>query len=151
MPGVVTVAAITDDFTSEVIGKRRDDEQVPLKLASKNERKIAERARLGIDTLERKQVLLQNPNAALLEVSLDKIRGFYSDAYGWDVSATDVGEITAAKSMRQYIKSWITTWDLERLYNTRPEIETVDVAPDYEENKDMELVTERSGDDPDDE
>jgi hypothetical protein len=151
VPGVLTVAAITDDFTSEVIGKRRDDEQVPLKLANRNERKTAERARLGIETLERKQVLLQSPNAALLEVSLNKIRGFYSDAYGWDVTAADVGEITAAKSMRQYIKSWITTWDLERLYDSRPVIETVKVAPDYEENKDMEFVAELSGDDLDDE
>ena len=146
------MAAITDDFTSEVIGKRRDDEQVPLKLASKNERKTAERARLGIEILwKRIRLLLQPPNAALLGVSLNKIRGFYSDAYGWDVTAADVGEITAAKSMRQYIKSWITTWDLERLYDSRPVIETVDVAPDYEENKDMELVAELSGDDLDDE
>ncbi len=151
VPGVVTVAAITDDFTSEVIGKRRDDEQVPLKLANKNERKTAERARLGIDTLEKNQVLLQTPNAASLEGSLHKIRSFYSDAYGWDAAAADVGEITAAKSMRQYIKSWITTWDLERLYNIRPSIETVDVPPDYEENKDMETVTELGADDPDDE
>jgi hypothetical protein len=151
VPGVVTVAAITDDFTSEVINKRRDDEQVPLKLASRNEQKTAERARLGIETLERKQVLLQTPNPALLEVCLNKIRRFYSDAYGWDVAAADIGEITAAKSMRQYIKSWITTWDLERLYDSRPDIETVLVAPDYEENKDIELVAKQSGDDPNDE
>ncbi|MGH7915943.1 MAG: BREX system ATP-binding domain-containing protein [Candidatus Binataceae bacterium] len=148
VPGVVTVAAITDDFTSEVIDKRCDDQQVPLKLAGKNERKNAERARLGMETLARKQVLLKPPDAALLEVSLQKIRAFYADAYGWDVTAADVGEITAAKSMRQYIKSWITTWDLERLYGTRPEIETVNVAPNYEENKDIELAAER-GDSPD--
>ena len=53
--------------------------------------------------------------------------------------------------MRQYIKSWIMAWDLERLYNSRPEIETVAVAPDYEENKDMESVAKPSDDDPDDE
>ena len=76
--------------------------------------------------------MLQTPSAALLEVSLNKIRGLYSNAYGWDATAADVGEITTARSMRQYIKSWVTTWDLERLYNIRPAIETVDVAPDYE-------------------
>jgi hypothetical protein len=151
VPGVVTVAAITDDFTSEVIGKRRDDEQVPLKLASKNERKAAVRARLGIEMLERKQVSLQTPNPASLEASLNKIRGLYSAAYGWNAARAEVGEITAAKSMRQYIKSWITAWDLERLYNSRPGIETRDIAPDYEENKDMELVGGLSDDDPDDE
>lgn len=151
VPGVVTVAAITDDFTGEVIGKRRDDEQVPLKLTNKNERRTAERARLGIDALEKRQVLLRPPNAELLQASLKKTCGFYSDAYGWNAPAADVGEITAAKSMRQYIKSWITTWDLERLYGTRPEIETVVVAPDYEENKDIEQAAELNGEDPDDE
>jgi hypothetical protein len=150
VPGIVTVAAITDDFTSEVINKRRDDEQVPLKLTDKNERKTAERARLGINMLEKKQALLRAPSSEWLQASLDKTRGFYSDAYSWTATVTDVGEITAAKSMRQYIKSWITAWDLERLYGIRPVIETVDVAPDYEENKDIEQSVALSGDDPDD-
>ncbi len=149
--GVVTVAAITDDFTSEVIRNRRDDEHAPTILSDKNERKAAERARLGITTLMEKQVLLQTPTAELLQDSLNKIRGFYSEAYGWNAPAVAVGEITSRKSMRQYIKSWITGWDLERLYGIRPEIETVDVAPDYEENKDIEQATEKNGDDPDDE
>ena len=110
-----------------------------------------ERARLGMETLEKKQVLLQTPSVERLEVSLNRIRGFYADAYDWDVPASEVGQIEASKSMRQYIKSWITTWDLERLYNTRPEIETIKVISDYAENKDMELVAESSGDDQDEE
>ena len=141
-PGVVAVAAITDDFISEVINKRRDDEQVPLRLTDKNERKTAERARLGINMLEKKQALLQVPSSERLQASLEKTRGFYSDAYGWTATVTDVGEITATKSMRQYIKSWITAWDLERLYDIRPRIEAVDVATDYEENKDIEQSAE---------
>jgi len=149
-PGVVTVAAISDDFADQVIHNRRDDEQVPLKLVNKNERKTAERARLGIDILE-KPVLLQKPNAVMLQLTLNKIRGFYSDAYGWEVTAADIGEITSTKSMRQFIKSWITAWDLERLYGTRPEIETIDVAPDYAENKDIEQMAELSGDELEDE
>lgn len=150
VPGVVTVAAITDDFTSEVIGKRRDDEQVPLKLVNRNERKIAERARLGIDRLERNQSLLRTPDARLLHDCLNKTRKFYAEAYGWNATNADVGEITAAKSMRQYIKSWITTWDLERLYGIQPVIETNDVVSDYEENKDIEQGGGPNDDDPGD-
>ncbi len=147
--GVMTVAAITDDFTSEVIRNRRDDEHAPKILSDKNERKAAERARLGITTLMEQQVLLQTPTAELLQDSLNKIRGFYSAAYGWDATAVTVGDITTTKSMRQYIKSWITRWDLDRLYGIRPEIETVDIASDYEENKDIEQATAKNGDDPD--
>jgi hypothetical protein len=151
VPGVVTVAAITDDFTSEVINRRRDDEKIPLKLKDRNEQKTAERARLGIAMLETKQALLRPPSVERLQASLDKTRGFYSDAYGWNATVTGIGEITATKSMRQYIKSWITAWDLERLYGVHPVIETVDVAPDYEENKDIEQAAESSRNDPDDE
>jgi hypothetical protein len=151
IPGVVTVAAITDDFTSEVINRRRDDEKVPLKLMDRNERKTAELARLGIDMLEKKQALLRSPSFERLQASLDKTRGLYADAYGWNPTKTDIGEITAAKSMRQYIKSWITAWDLERLYGSRPVIETANIAPDYEENADIEKAAESGANDPDDE
>jgi P-loop Domain of unknown function (DUF2791) len=140
IPGVVTVAAITEDFTSEVIDKRRDDEKAPLKLTDKNERRTAERARLGIDMLERKQALLRPPSKERLQASLDKTRGLYRDAYGWNATVAEIGEITVTKSMRQYIKSWITAWDLERLYGINPVIETLDVAPDYEENTDIEQI-----------
>jgi hypothetical protein len=146
VPGVVTVAAITQDFVGGVLAPRRDDELVPLKLAAKNERRTAERARVGINNLEKNQILLQKPSGHILEASLTKIRGFYSGAYGWNATVADVGEMTETKSMRQYIKSWITTWDLERLYGSRPEIETIDIAPDYEENKDIETVAEMSAD-----
>jgi hypothetical protein len=149
VPGVVAVAAITEDFTSEVINKRRDDEQVPLKLTERNERRTAERARLGIDMLERKQALLRSPSSGRLQASLDKTRGLYADAYGWNATVAEIGEITATKSMRQYIKSWITAWDLERLYGIHPVIETSDVAPDYMENKDIEQAVRSSSDDAD--
>jgi hypothetical protein len=149
VPGVVTVAAITEDFVSEVINKRRDDEKAPLKLTDRNERRTAERARLGIDMLERKQALLRPPSPERLQASLDKARGLYRDAYGWNATVADIGEITATKSMRQYIKSWITAWDLERLYGIIPVIETLDVAPDYAENKDIERAIWSSGGDAD--
>jgi hypothetical protein len=151
VPGTVTVATITEDFTDEVINKRRDDEQVPRKLVNKNERSTAERARLGMEALQNKKVELHKPNAEMLRISLNKVRGFYSEAYGWKPTSDDVGEITAAKSMRQYIKSWITAWDLERLYGTRPKIETVSVPTDYEENKDIEQSTRADGEDSDEE
>ncbi|MGA2045168.1 MAG: BREX system ATP-binding domain-containing protein [Roseiarcus sp.] len=151
IPGVVAVAAITDDFVSEVIRKRRDEEKAPLKLTERNERRTAARARRGIDALETKQALLRPPDAELLEASLDKTRGFYAEAYGWSPAMSEVGEITATKSMRQYIKSWITAWDLERRYGLRPAIETQDLVADYQENRDIEQAVARDGDYPNEE
>ena len=136
--GAVTVAAITDDFTSEIIGKRRDDEHVPPRLAIRDERKVIERARLGMGALEKSQILLRAPETSFLNSSLAKTRDLYAKAYGWDAKAKDIGEITAAKSIRQYVKSWITAWDIERLYGATDEIVTESMPADYRENEEIE-------------
>ena len=146
VPGVVTVAAITDDFTDAVINSRRDDEQVPLKLVNRNERRASERARRGIEFLERSTAILRVPNQQQLQACLDKVRGLYHQAYGWQADDIDIGPLAATKSMRQHIKSWITTWDLERLYRAhRPEIETTDLPSNYEETREIEPTPEPVG------
>ncbi|MFZ1413252.1 MAG: BREX system ATP-binding domain-containing protein [Defluviicoccus sp.] len=154
VPGAVAVAAVTDDFFEEVITKRRDDEQVPLKLVNKNERAAAERARRGIEFLERerKRATLRPPDQQQLQTCLDKVRGLYDQAYGWQPEDIEIGPIAATTSMRQHIKSWITTWDLERLYRgQRPEIETIALPTNYEEMKEIEPAREPAGIDFDDE
>ena len=40
--------------------------------------------------------------------------------------------------MREYIKAWVTAWDILRLYGERDEIETETLTSDYTENKDLE-------------
>jgi hypothetical protein len=152
VPGAVTVAAITDDFFEAVITRRRDDEQVPLKLVNKNERAAAERARRGIEFLERKRAALHPPDQQQLQACLDRVRSLYHQAYGFRPEDIDIGPIAATTSMRQYIKSWITTWDLERLYRgQRPEIETIALPTNYEEMKEIQPAREPADVDFDDE
>lgn len=50
----------------------------------------------------------------------------------------DIGERRAGKTMRQFIKSWITDWDIQRLYGKKDEIDTGTISTDYSENKDLE-------------
>lgn len=104
-----------------------------------------------MEALEKKQVLLRTPDARLLDASLAKTRDLYTKAYEWDAKARDIGEITAATSMRQYMKSWITSWDLERLYGTTGEIVTESMPVDYVENADIERSDVRLDGDSDDE
>ena len=52
--------------------------------------------------------------------------------------AIALGEKRANKTIREYIKSWITEWDIRRLYGATDEIETTPVVTDYTENKDLE-------------
>lgn len=49
--------------------------------------------------------------------------------------------------MRQYVRGWITEWDLKRLdpsYN--PEIEVTKLEQDYTEDKTLEVETEEGSD-----
>ena len=49
-----------------------------------------------------------------------------------------MGERLGSKSMRQYIKSWITEWDIERLFgeSARIDVETIEI--DYGESAALE-------------
>jgi hypothetical protein len=49
--------------------------------------------------------------------------------------------------MRQHVKSWITTWDIERLYGQTPQIETGTIATDYSENSYIEKAPVEAGED----
>ena len=68
------------------------------------------------------------------------VSNLYRDAYGAAPEVVDVGERLTGKTMRQYIKSWITDWDIQRLYKERDEIAAEPIPPDYTENKDLELA-----------
>jgi len=49
--------------------------------------------------------------------------------------------------MRQYVKGWITEWDLKRLDKTyKPDIEVEHIKQDYTEDKELEVETEETSD-----
>jgi hypothetical protein len=49
--------------------------------------------------------------------------------------------------MRQYVKGWITEWDLKRLDSGyTPEIEVIKLEQDYTEDKNLEVETEEGSD-----
>jgi hypothetical protein len=43
------------------------------------------------------------------------VQRLYSAAYGWPAPPLPPAERTSSRTMRQYIKGWITQWDLLRL------------------------------------
>jgi hypothetical protein len=147
--GITTIAAITDDFPDQMFDQRRDDELIPPRLEGRGLVAQAAMARSGIDWLKRRQSRLNPPDEAGLRRSLDKISGLYRDAYGWTPPNIEIGERLAGKSMRQYVKSWITSWDMERLYGETPQIEAETIPIDYSESSDIEQAP-ASGDEDDD-
>jgi bacteriophage exclusion system BrxC/D-like protein len=146
--GVIAVGAITDDFTDVVINARQDDELLPERLRNKGLDQGAKLARLGMEHLKRHQRLLRPPSAHELELNLARVRDLYVSAYGaGELPLLSVGETLANRSMRQHIKSWITQWDMHRLYRRQMQTEEDTIASDYSEAPEMERSTKDSGDD----
>ena len=143
IPGVVSVAALTDDFPDQMFDQRRDDERIPPLLETRGLPRQAAMARSGIAWLERRQSRLSAPDEAALRRSLDKIAALYRDAYDWTPPQIEIGERLTGKPMRQYVKSWITTWDIMRLYGESPVIRSETMAIDYTESSGIEEFVTR--------
>jgi P-loop Domain of unknown function (DUF2791) len=147
IPGVVTVAAITDDFPDQMFRQRHDDERIPPLLETRGLLRQAAMARSGIAWLDRRQSHLSAADEAALRRSLEKIRALYRDAYQWTPPKIEIGERLAGKSVRQYVKSWITIWDIMRLYGERPVISTETIAIDYTEGSELGDAAEHESED----
>ncbi len=139
LPGITTVAAFTDDFVAAMFDLRRDEELIPERLEQKGLARQAIVASRCMEELRRMRgVRLAAPGEDALRAAQGRIADLYSSAYQWRPSAFAVGERRAGKSMRQYIKSWITEWDIERLYGERPAIEASPIPTDYSESAVLE-------------
>jgi P-loop Domain of unknown function (DUF2791) len=139
LPGIATVAAFTDDFVAEMFDKRRDEELIPQTLERKGLAPQAVAASTCMEELRRMRgVRLQPPDEPALNAAQGRIAELYYDAYRWRPTALAIGERRAGKTMRQYIKSWITEWDIERLYGERTTIEAGTIRTDYSESTELE-------------
>jgi bacteriophage exclusion system BrxC/D-like protein len=116
-PGIVSAYAITDDFVAAVINARLDREKLPERLTLKGRAAEAVLALSGIRHIERTvlQHRLLPPTPDDLVACHDKVLRLYSAAYNWPAPPLPPAERTSSRTMRQYIKGWITQWDLLRL------------------------------------
>ena len=144
--GLTTVASIIDSFALEVLEEKNDLEKVPGKLkagGSGDDLLLASQAERGMRVIEREAILLASPDDSLLQAVYAKVKSIYADAY--DLNPPDVTglEQLQATSMRQYVKGWITEWDLKREYpDYQPIIKAGDLKPDYSEDKDLQISPE---------
>ena len=91
--------------------------RLPERLTLKGRAAEAALARSAIRHIER--TVLQNrllpPTLNDLAVCHDKVQRLYSAAYDWPAPPLPPVERASTRTMRQYIKGWITLWDLRRL------------------------------------
>jgi hypothetical protein len=139
VPGLYVAAAITDDFASEVINNRQDDEKLPERLRLKGTPELGELALAAMRAIEAAPVL-SPPEEADLQRYVDILRRSYGAAYDWKAPPLPVGERRTNRTMRHHVRSWITQWDLLRLrgHTTHTEVETV--QSNYAETADLDEI-----------
>lgn len=141
LPGLFVVATITTDLVTEVFHNRGDQDKIPVRFAEKFGDVMPD-IQAGMDLLQPNspcRVDLSPVSQQALQEAHDKARRLYAEAYGWEPPREDVSLRESSARMRQYVRAWITRWDLMRLYpGYTPEIQTDTYVPDLSEREGLE-------------
>jgi len=150
-PGILSVFALTTDFERSVLDDRHDRENVPARLRATGrpaDELIAANAERGIRMIA-KPYRLPPPSRALIRRTYEHLRGLHGLAYAWEPPQVGSAPAATSTSMREYVRWWITEWDLTRLDPSyRPSLEVTHLTPDLSEDAEMEAPSEGSADPP---
>jgi hypothetical protein len=142
VPGLVTVFAIMSNFESYILEERNDLEVIPRKLRDRGAEDLARQAERGMRIIQNNKVRLKVPDANAIRQTCEKVRAIHAEAYGWQPPPISV-ERLGITSMREYVRRWITEWDLKRLDPTYVvEIEKTMLTPNYTEDAVLEGSSE---------
>ena len=145
-PGLVTVAAITDDFELAVLEEKGDRNILGSKLRDKGSQEyniIAPRAEAGMRLIEREGLMLRSPEDDTLQRTYEKLKTVHAKAYGWVPPDVASAELSTKRPIRSHVRRWINEWDLKRLYpGTEVTTEEETLKPTYGEDVEMEKASE---------
>lgn len=148
IPGLLTVGAITRDYPSAILDEKDDRNQIGFRFRSRGDLDsdlTAALAELAMDEIERNLLLIRDPSQEDLRHVLNTVSRVYEEAYGSMPAELDVS-FKADQQMRHYVRSWITTWDLNRLAPAyKPDIEVKPTRDDYREDELLEKPSEDDG------
>ncbi len=143
-PGVPmgAVLATVDDFETQVLVGRNDNELIPKRLRSRGTLEfelLAAQAEAGMRILAHEQLALQPPGRDELDRTYSQLKQIHGQAYGWDPPDVTGLERLPSNRMRQYVRAWINAWDLRRLDpGYHPEISVVELAVDLSSGDEAE-------------
>lgn len=149
-PGLATVFTITKDYTGQVLlGRKNDIANIPARLSGTRDESYSGAAEIGMKAIKGKGHDLRPPTRGQVDELYAKVRDLYSHAYQWDAPEIAARrEYSSSTGMRQYIRSWITVWDLRRLYDYQAELVTEPVAISYDEDADLQTPPAETADEP---
>ncbi len=148
IPGITTVAAITDDFALAVLKRKGDGDYVGPRLRDKGTDEylaLAPRAEAGMRIIERDAITLQPPTEEMLLETYERLKGIHARAYTWDPPSIAAADLAMRRAMRSHVRRWMNEWDLKRLYpGASVSTEEQELRPTYEEDV---VLEEQSPDD----
>ncbi len=151
VPGTFTIACVTTEF-NRVFYERGDQDRIPQRFGEREPALVAE-AQAGMDLLASdsgSRLLIQAQKEEGLARTHSKMREIYAQGYDWTPPDDGVRALEASRTMRQYVREWITRWDLARLDPSyQPDIETEVLVPNLEERPELEQQSEPDLDDTD--
>jgi hypothetical protein len=141
-PGIAGIVALTDDFQSVVLEEKQDAHKIE-QLAQSEElgvdANIAGEALNGIRLIEQEGEALIRPYEPMVDALYGRLRELHGSAYSWRPPQVSAVEKLSSTRMREYVRGWITEWDLRRLYpEAQLDIEITDVRQTYEEDQELE-------------
>lgn len=141
-PGIASIVALTDDFQSVVLDEKQDSHKIE-QLAQSEE--VGDAANLavvalnGIRLIEQESEALIRPYEPMVDALYEQLRELHGSAYSWNPPPVSAVEKLSSTRMREYVRGWITEWDLRRLYpEAQLDIEIMDVRQTYEEDQELE-------------
>ena len=141
-PGISAIVALTDDFQSVVLDEKQDThkiEQLCQEAEGGDGSHLAHAALRGIRLIEQESESLIRPYDPMVDTLYEQLRELHGSAYSWNPPPVSAVEKLSSTRMREYVRGWITEWDLRRLYpEAQLDIEIVDVVQTYEEDQELE-------------
>jgi len=145
-PGITAICAINNDFENVILEGKEDMERVPGKLrdrASESDLLLASQAERGMRIIQRERIPLKAADDTVVERTRNKIRSVYASAYDWEPPTVSSINGLVSTRMREYVKGWITEWDLKRLDpKGHVEIEITEMKQDYTEDPNLQISSE---------
>jgi hypothetical protein len=147
LPGVLAVAAITDDFGLAVLQEKSDRDTIGPRFRNKGTDEytnLAGRAETGMRLIERSAIPLRPPDPAALKDLYTLLKETHGKAYEWSPPEIPSPTVSIARRMRSYVRRWVNEWDLRRLY-PYSEIATEEeqeMKPTYAPDEDLEISSQ---------
>ncbi|MFB3136537.1 MAG: BREX system ATP-binding domain-containing protein [Nitrospirales bacterium] len=149
IPGLAAVVALTNDFQAEILESKGDRYTVRGAAEEGGSTAGGEReAEYGIRLMEEETTPLKPYTPEKVEEAYQKIRLLHRKVHGCSEDDQELAEaapppILEGRRMREYVKSWITEWDLKRLaLGDAVDIEVRPLKQEYREDTELESSTE---------